>query len=71
MLDKNKLKKSIESAFVEAKGKTDNPEAAIEALSGQIADAIEVFVKSLQITYNSGLIAGPYPVSGTFTYTLS
>ncbi len=71
MLDKDKLKKSIQSAFIEAKGKTDNPEAAIEALSGHIANAIDDFVKSLEISYTSGLVAGPYPVTGTFTYTLS
>lgn len=71
MLDKDKLKKSIQSAFLEAKGKIDNPEAAIEALSGDIANAIDDFVKSIEISYTSGLVAGPYPVTGTFTYTLS
>jgi len=71
MLDKYKLKKSLESAFNEARTKIDDPQEAIEALSSQIADAIDDFVRELQITYNSGLIAGPYPVTGTFIYTLS
>lgn len=71
MLDKNKLKKSIEAAFLEARGKNDNPEDAIARLSSQIADAIDDYVRSLQITYNTGLTAGPYPVAGVFGYSLS
>jgi|AMZC01.1.fsa_nt_AMZC01002902.1_17 hypothetical protein len=71
MLDKNKLRKSIESAFLEAKAKTDNPEEAIEVLSEQIANAIDDYIRSLDITYTSGLIAGTYAVTGIFNYTLS
>ncbi|MDD2965539.1 MAG: hypothetical protein PHU33_16470 [Bacteroidales bacterium] len=70
-MDKNILKSSIKQAFLDQRNKTDNPEAAIDDLAGKIADAVDVFIKGLVISYTSGLVAGPYPVTGTFNYSLS
>lgn len=71
MLDKSTLAKSISKAFMDQRENTDDPQKAADNLAGQIADAIDVYVKQMTITYSNGLIAGPYPVVGTFVYTLS
>jgi hypothetical protein len=70
-LDKEGLKSQIKAAFVEAKSKETNPDQVFDALAGKIADAVDQFVKELQITYTTGLTAPNGPVAGNFTYTLS
>ena len=77
-LNKAKLKQGIKAAFVEARSEEKNPDAVFDAIANKISDAIDEYVKGLQITYNPAalpagpaLIAGPYPVTGLFKYTLS
>jgi hypothetical protein len=71
MLNKDELQFMIENALLDQRFNTDNPEAAAQDLSTKIADAIDDYVKSMMITYTTGLIAGPYPVTGTFNFTIS
>lgn len=79
-LNKVKLKQEIKAAFTEAKLEENNPDAVFDAIAGKISDAIDDYIKGLQITYvpanpqnppPAPFIAGPYPVTGTFGYTLS
>jgi hypothetical protein len=79
-LNKIKLKAEIKAAFVKAASETENPDAVVDALSETISNAIDEFVKGLQITYvpanpqnppPTPFVAGIYPVTGTFSYTLS
>ena len=70
-LDKATLKTNIKAAFDAAKQKEDNPDAAFDALAGSIADAIDAYVKQMQITYTLGLAAPNGNVTGSFGYTLS
>lgn len=70
-LNKVQLKTDIKAAFLAAKAKTDDPDAAFDALAGSIADAVDSYVKQMQITYSSGLTAPNGPVAGVFGYILS
>jgi ElaB/YqjD/DUF883 family membrane-anchored ribosome-binding protein len=71
MLNKEELRVKIEVALLDQRSNTDNPEAAAKDLSFKIADAIDDYVRDMTITYVSGLIAGPYPVTGSFSNTIS
>jgi len=70
-LNKAKLIQDINQAFTTAKGKTTNPEAAFLSLASEIADAIDLFVKSGTVTGTtaSGCTAGGNV--GTCTGTMS
>lgn len=71
MLNKEDLRFKIEIALLDQRSNTDNPEAAAQDLSTKNAEAIDEYVKGMMITYTTGLIAGPYPVTGTFNFTIS
>lgn len=66
------LKEAIKAAMIAQRTAAD-ADAAADDFAGQLASAIEGFVKSLQITYTAGLAAPPGggPVTGMFEYTLS
>ena len=70
-LNKAILAQAIAKAFIDQTAKKENTEAAIQDLATKIADAIDIYVKDLQITYTTGLTASTYSVVGSFTYTLS
>lgn len=64
-LIKDTLKAQIQAAFMVAKGKTENPEAAISDLSDAIATAIDTYVKAGVV---NSTVAGSCPngaVTGT------
>ena len=70
-LNKVQLRASIKAAFIEAKSKDKNPEAAFDALAAKIADAIDSYVRQMQITYTTGLTAPNGPVGGLFGNTIN
>ena len=70
-LNKGALKQSIYHAFKDQTSKKDDPDAAMQDLAGKIADAVDVFIRQLEIDYTAGLLAPNGPVTGTFQYTLN
>ena len=70
-LNKEQLHSDIKKAFDAAKAKEDDPEGAFDTLAGSIADAIDTYVKQIQITYTSGLTAPNGPVAGAFGNIIS
>jgi hypothetical protein len=72
-LNKTQLKNSIQLAFDSQKGKTENQASAINDLAQKIADAVEVYVKSITVTSIPVLTAPPGggPVTGTITNSIS
>lgn len=70
-LDTTSLKASIKAAFSDQESKMDNPDNALNDLADKIGDALETWIKTLQITYISGLTNGSGAVTGTFGNTLS
>ncbi len=71
MLNKTKLKTDIKAALLDQRTKTDNPQAAADQLASKIADAVDSYVRGIQITYTVGLSNSSGPVVGAFNYTIS
>jgi hypothetical protein len=70
-LVKNILKTQLKAAFQAQASKTDNPEAALDDLADQIANAVDAYIKSATITNAPVLTSPSGPVSGTITSTIS
>lgn len=73
-LDKTALKSAMIAAFTaNLPGITADQTTALDTTCGAIADAIDTYVKAIQITYTSGLTTatGGGPVTGTMVYTIS
>ena len=71
-LNKNTLKASLKGAMLNnITGATHSQQNEIDTLAGAFADAIDAFVRTLQITYTFGLADSSGAVSGTFGNTLS
>lgn len=73
-LVKTTIQKAIKGSFEAVMNQADDKrEEALDTLSGQLADAVINAIKSVTITYSTGLVAPPAggPVTGTFTCTIS
>ncbi len=70
-LDTTTLKASIKQAFLDQRANNSDPTGAAEDLADKIGAALETWVKTLQITYTTGLADSSGAVSGTFGNTLS
>lgn len=72
MLNKIKLKDDVKAVFL---ARMTNPnaqqQAEVDALAEGISDAIDDFVRGIEISYVSGLVAPNGPVTGTFQYSLN
>lgn len=72
MLDKQIIKDSVAAAFEAVMNqKDDQRQAAIDTVSDHLADTIIEAIKSMQVTYISGLTSATGGlVSGKFEYTI-
>lgn len=50
---------------------TDQQNAELDAIAGGIATAVSAYVRSIGITYSTGLVAPNGPVTGTLGYTIN
>jgi hypothetical protein len=65
MLDKQTLISDIFATFTkDYSGSIENPNGAIQQLSSDLAAAIEKYVKSGSVKFNSGQIVGVCPQGG-------
>lgn len=64
------IKAEIKSAYTQVMNDTDDREASIDKVSDVLADAVINAVKSITITYVSGLTTAMGPVTGTFQFTI-
>lgn len=69
-LNKTVLKTSIESLLEDLAERTEDPAQARADFAEQLADAMEAFVKSAEIVYESGLTAPNGAVEGVFVGNL-
>ncbi len=70
------IKEEIKAAYAAVMDQAgEDREGALDIVADKIATAVENAIKSMTITYSSGLIAPPGtaggPVTGTFTFTIS
>ncbi len=72
-LSKPTLKGAIKTALLAQRNNTTDPAQAADDLADAIANSVDAYLKSLTITYTSGLVApsGGGPVTGTLVYTLT
>lgn len=71
-LVKQNIECEIKAAFQSVMTQADDKrEEALDKLAALLADAVIHAVKSMQITYQTGLTTSVGPVTGTFTYTVS
>ncbi len=72
MLNKIKLKNDVKAVFL---ARMTNPnsqqQAEVDSLAEGISDAIDEYVRGLEITYIAGLTAPSGAVAGTFNYSLN
>ncbi|MBA3830134.1 MAG: hypothetical protein H0X33_14435 [Taibaiella sp.] len=72
MLDKVTLAASLETAFSNrVPGVTSAQTTAMTALANDIANAIDTYVKGMQIAYTTGLVNGAGAVTGAFGNIIS
>lgn len=71
-LSKETLKSDIKAAFTGVMNQADDKrEDALNKLADKIADAVIKSIKSMQITYTTGLTSPMGAVTGQFQYTIS
>lgn len=61
------FKADLKEVYKDTYSTTGNAEAALDAFLDAFCDKVEVYIKTAQVVYISGLEAGPYPVTGTFS----
>ncbi|MWB96758.1 hypothetical protein GON26_20545 [Flavobacterium sp. GA093] len=73
MLDKERLKGKIRSAFADEQNEQSDYNKSLDNISEKIAQAVIDEVKQAKIQYVSGLISPTSggPVTGTITHTIS
>lgn len=73
MLNKSAIRADIKSAFTSVMNQEGDRDAALDKVADKIASAVVDAIKSIQITYSSGLIATPQggPVTGAFNCKIS
>lgn len=71
-LVKESIKAEVKDAFVSVMKQEENRTDALDKVADKIADAVINAIKSMQITYSTGLVAPPMggPVTGVFTCTI-
>lgn len=69
-MEKAAIKAEIKSAYMKVMNDTEGREASIDKVSDVLADAVMNAVKSITITYVSGLTSPMGPVTGTFQFTI-
>lgn len=62
-----KLKSDIKAAFDAQKNKPDNQQQAIDDLADKIAEAVEYYVKSINVISTPVLSSPSGPVTGTIS----
>lgn len=67
-LNKIALKTEIKSILDDMKERNED---ATDEFATRLSDAIDDYVKGIQITYTTGLTASTFPVVGVFQYTVS
>lgn len=67
-LNKAQLKQEIAQIMTDM---LDREEDSIEEYSTRLSNAIDDYVKSMTITYVSGLVAGNIPVAGSFQHQIT
>lgn len=72
-LNKTTLEAAIKNAFKSMKDAGGDEEQALDTLCSKLADAMDAYVKSAQIVYNTGLTAPAptYQVVGVFNGNLT
>ncbi len=71
-LVKATIKDEVKAAFLQVIDQQDEDrEGAVDKVADKIADAVINAIKSMQITYSTGLTSPMGPVTGMFTYTIS
>lgn len=71
-LNKSTIKGEVKSAFLQVMDQQDDDrDGAIDKVADKIADAVMNAIKSVQITYTSGLATSMGPVTGTFGCEIS
>lgn len=70
-LDTGKLKTDLKRLYQQARDNNEGADAALDAFIEGMGDVIEAYVKSITITYTTGLSAPNGPVVGTFEHTIS
>lgn len=71
MLIHETIKAEIEAAFTEVMNQEEGREQALSTVADKIATAVENAIKSMTITYTTGLVTSMGPVTGVFQYTIS
>lgn len=71
-IDKEKLKTTITQAFRWGLEQTDQS-VALDEVAAKLADAVTTAIRSITITYTTGLVAPSTggPVTGTFECTIN
>lgn len=67
-LNKIQLKNEIKQILTDMENRTEDSK---DEFATRLSDAIDAYVKGIQITYTTGLVATTYPVTGVFNYTVS
>lgn len=62
-LNKNTLKADIKNIITEMRSRTENSD---DEFADRLATAVDTFIKTATITYQTGLTALNGPVTGTF-----
>ncbi len=65
------LKQSIKAAYLSEQSEEGNANDSADRIAEKIANAVVAQIKTLTITYGTGLLAPTGPVTGTFICTLS
>lgn len=73
MLVKNTIKAAVKEAFTAVMSQEENRADALDKVADKLATAIVDAIKSMEITYSTGLVAPPSggPVTGMFTCTIA
>jgi hypothetical protein len=70
-LNVNRLKNLIKEAFVSEQTEEEDYDASLDRVSQKLAVAIIDEIKSLEINYQSGLVAPKGAVTGAIKHTIS
>jgi len=70
-LQTDTLKEDLKNLYRQTAGNQEqDEEAALDAFCNSMAGLFEKYVKTAAVVYSTGLVAGPNPVTGTFTHSI-
>lgn len=69
-MEKQTIKAKIKSAYVQVMNDTQDREASLDRVADTLADAVMEAIRSITITYVSGLTSPAGAVTGTFQCTI-